>query len=594
MSKAIRCILLPMLLLLLQQSYAQSNTEVIQESVKLYNELHDYTKKLKPEELTQAQVDSVFLQSNAVVKKLQGVFNSGTASFEEIKAAYYFTTNSFYELMFIYGMKGQNALAFTIGEKITSDVDSFNASFFPLNYVYFGKSYSVNYENYAHTRVEFYTGMAEISYNLSKYELSAKYSKKAINSPDITTWFKYIAVDKLIGVKKQMNQYDTELMDYNLLFLETYNKLDTSYYSAIKKNKLSNYITVYNTLKYSVKSNSELNLLYYKSKAGLLFLLPQINNSQYGFEFLDDAINGGYGLNDNEFLKKVAEKSVQFNKKSTGLIALKNLYDNYTVKNDYHTCSDLNFIVEQYTKFGETELAKKVHKSEEKCLEEAAKRAKAEEKRRKRRNASRYAAVQIYPLSLLPAKGYRDFGGNLFLFKRKVGHEFSYRMVNQNKEIPTDLYFKDKLDDNENRYLWNGFNAAYGIYSKVGNNSSRGNLAFIGAYFEYSKKTFETRYSGVVDNNSVYLGTTSYNATANRYTAYLNYGLFGYGRKFGPVMQFWMSYGVSYNTWNSNSSYESNRSLYTFDDSYLMYRKKSYFAPAFRFGLSVGLGFGKD
>lgn len=587
----ITAILIFIACLFAQKTAAQSsNDTLIEEGARLYNLLRDFEDELSPGAIEEEDLDTVKAMTDAVVQKLQNVAYNG--SYEQKKVAYYFLTNAKYELCFIYGMKGRNKLAYEVGKIIAGAVDSFNSSYFPLNYKYEGKTYAIKYDNYAPTRNEFYTGMSEICYNLSYYDQSIVYSKKALSAPDITSWYKYIAISKLLETKKKQLQYDKEFMDYSQAFVENYITLDTSYYTTIRNNNYKTCKDIVSMLNGAYNYNTELAKdQSYRAKIGLLFFDRRINDPQTGFELIEMALRTGYGSRDNNFLSQIAEKAVSYRRTSAGLLALNNLTRNYISYHDYHTCYQLRTIESQYETLGERQLAGDVGKEARAC-EQAEEKAR---KKRERQNRSHIFALQTYPLALIPAEGYRDFGGNLLLFGRKMGQEFSFRKVNLNRDPLVDQLLNSKADNNDKRYLWNGFNAQYGMYGYLSASSSRGSKFYIGGLLEYSEQNYTDQYSRVTAKSNSAITYTSYKATAKRYSLFLNYGTINYGRNnFGFVMQTFFGFGIALQQWNPHSTYYDNKNDYEFDDELLQNRKKSVLTPTARFGIAIGLGSCKD
>lgn len=587
----IAAILIFIALVFVPRAGAQSlNDTIIEEGARLYNSLRDFEEELSPGDIEEEDLDTVEAMADAVVQKLKYVAYNGT--YEQKKVAYYFLTNAKYELCFTYGMKGRNKLAYEVGKIIAGAVDSFNSSYFPLNYKYEGKTYAIKYDNYAPTRNEFYTGMSEICYNLSYYDQSIVYSKKALSAPDITSWYKYIAISKLLETKKKQLQYDKEFMDYSLAFVENYMTLDTSYYTTIRKNNYKTCQDIVSLLNAAYNSNTELAKdQSYRAKMGFLFFDRRINDPQTGFELIEMALRTGYGSRDNNYLSQVAEKAVSYKRTSAGLLALNNLTRNYVSYHDYHTCYQLRTIESQYEALGEKQMAGDVGKEARNC-EQAEEKAR---KKRERRSRSHLYAIQTYPLALIPAQGYRDFGGNLLLFGKKMGHEFSYRKVNLNRDATMDQVLSSNADNNDKRYLWSGFNAQYGMYGYLPSSSSRGNKFYMGGLLEYSKQNYTDQYSRVTAKSNSAVTYTAYKATAKRYSIFFNYGTIAYGRNsFGFVMQTFFGFGIAYQQWNPHNTYYDNKSDYDFDDVLLQNRKKSVITPTARFGIAIGLGTFKD
>ena len=102
-------------------------------------------------------------------------------------------------------MKGQNKQSLEVMRAIEREFTSFTSSDFPLRYIFTGKNYIINWENFAPTQAEYYTGFGEVLYNLSYYEDAVRVSRIAVAHPNTTEWLQYIAVNKLLDINAQNN-----------------------------------------------------------------------------------------------------------------------------------------------------------------------------------------------------------------------------------------------------------------------------------------------------------------------------------------------------------------------------------------------------
>lgn len=232
---------------------AQATTaQRLEYAVKIYNRLRDSVDTFKPK--TVSSNDIAYVEKRVVVGVmiLDSLLRVLPESNEERRVARYFKANFLYQQAFVYGMKGRNEDAYKIMKVIEADFDYFgNPSIFPLRYVFDGKNYAIKYDNFQGTYIEFYTGFGEVCANTGRSEESLSCSRKTVQMTQGTTsysWYRYIAITKVIGEKKKLNQLDKEMLDMAYQLAVEYSQIDTSYRRTIKENNYPTIITAYNRI----------------------------------------------------------------------------------------------------------------------------------------------------------------------------------------------------------------------------------------------------------------------------------------------------------------------------------------------------------
>jgi len=283
--------------------YSQSAEGSLEQAVKYYNDMRDYEDNLNPKTVNQSDIDSL----KAYIQKAQPLLDyvKSNGNDEQKTTAKYFNANLQYELGFVYGMMGKNKEAYDVLNTIESDYEYFSSSnLFPLKYVFFGKNYSIKYDNFSPTLAEYYTGMAEICANLNKNVESLKWSKISLNSTYGNLWYRYISLNKAMEVKKKMERYDQELIDLALMHMEILTQLDTSYIRTIKEYNYPTEKTSFNTIVTAIEKNSELLNNGESYKKAIDYLIKKDNRNLIMECYARGVVTG---VRDNIFLFKAAE-----------------------------------------------------------------------------------------------------------------------------------------------------------------------------------------------------------------------------------------------------------------------------------------------
>ena len=566
--------------------FAQTPAEKLESGVRIYNSMRDFQDSLDPGTLSQQQIEKVKSMSGRAVSIFDEVIKSGDAQQKE--TARYFKMNARYELGFVYGMKGENQNAYDVMQPLESEMDYFgNSSRYPLRYEFDGKNYSIKYENFSPTVVEYYTGMAEICVNLGKYDDGIRYARKVETFPNADLWYRYIALNKIMEIKKKKDEFDREMMDAALKQIQVYAQLDTGDLRTIKE---YNYPTTKTSAAHIQKCIERDPSLakgeYHRGTAAPI--ISRVGNAKTAIEFYIAAIEGGFGANDKSYLFGAAE----FGKKEYSNKLIRIACD--ALMKVYLSCDELNRVSELYKAADEdaksADAAAKAKECEKKA-EEA--KAKAEKNRRKSERAGTFKLYAgVYPLGLITRyNSYRDYGGVAGITIKNHVFEFSYKKINRNLEWTGDLFFQDKEYDADysGRLLWDGSRMHFAWYVISKKSSNEG--FFFGPSFEMVNKTFEPVWSDLTrtDNGVFAASSQRFNIYDKGYSLYFNYGLMSMEKNF--MLQWFTGFGVGRYSFTVDEPFDND--TYVYSNELLEYRKPERFNFVVRMGLTMGFYLGK-
>lgn len=561
---------------------AQTPAENLQKAVEIYNALREYTDGLNSKTLTDDQISDVKSRMDKAIPLLDQVIREGNA--EEIRTARYFRTNFKYEYGFILGMKGQNARDLEILQEIERDMTNYSASDFPLKYQYFDKTYVIKWDNFAPTQAEYYTGYAEVAYNLGKYQDALRLNRLALAHPNTNAWLKYIAVNKMLDIYNKNQSYltEVELLDFAVQAVKSYYALTETDHQTIEEHE------------YATPSRG-LGIIIEKAQKNVPAALARAG---------DAALAGMADANSPEVLAllEICYKNKQattpdFNiaaeKYARGMRAADNTNARYVgvaatdrlaLAASSTDCAALVAIIDDYNYWNESAKAAEFSKKRQQCLDDAEKAAKKAARIARRADNKFNLYAGIYVLPLLKDNAHRDYGGVLNFSFKKVALEFSYLKIKLNKENVADLALQGVSDvSNKDISRWNGYYAHFQpkFYSGKG--------VYFGPLLGYAQKDFEETSANVTRDADGMYSSQTFKPAEKQYILMANFGMMGLAK--GAGVDFYMGVGGTYNQWDWGNAL--NNDEYTVDNAVLENRKKDFFNFIVRVGLTVGLNFGK-
>jgi hypothetical protein len=562
--------------------FAQTASELIASGAKTYNAMRDYGDNLQPGKVTDADLDSLRAYKTKGEKFLNDARSSANA--EQQIVIRYFDMFFDYELAFVYGMMGRNQDAFALLNPIKNEFEYFSvADKFPIRYDYFGKNYSIKYENFAPTLAEFYTGMAEITANLSMYDESLVWSRKSLAFSYSSDWYRYIACNKILEVKKKQDQWDKEVLDIALNQLQLYAKLDTSYKRTIKENNYPTNKTSVSRINTCLEKKPDLAKgEYHRGNAAPILI--SLNDLKNGFDFYEKAIKGGFNNQNKTYLLDLARSAAKYDYSQVGILALDKIRENLSSS---LTCLEWAELAKLYTTF-EHKTGETAARQKQKACEDEEKIA-AERRRKAERRASRESGLYVgfYPGPLITRYAhYRDFGGVVGIMGSKLTIEASYKIINRNYALYDDLSIKG-IEVEDSRVFWSGNRMHLALKFHPKNSSS--DHFYMGPLFEIVNREFEPMYAQVFNQNNVLLYSGAqlpFLAKERSYSLFFNYGSYYAKKHFFADIFF--GFGASYYQFDVEAL-EYRNTAFVLSNPVLTNRKPNRFGVVVRAGLTLGL-----
>jgi hypothetical protein len=573
----------------------QTPIENLQTAVEIYNAMKEYGDGLNAKTVDQSNIDDMKARMDKGIVLLDKVIREGNA--DQIKVARYFRNNFKYEYGFVLGMKGQNALAFEVMKEIEKDVTSFISTDFPLRYQFFEKNYIIKWENFAPTQAEFLTGMAEICYNLGKYEDAIRVNKKAIAHPNTTDWLRYISVNKMLDIYSKNNSLLSaeENTQFALQAILEYDKLNEANKETVKENNYPTVKRAAGILLAYVPGNPTPQAINRCAEAAPIVAKydPDNPNTLSLFEICYKYSYNGTPAWDraaSDFAKAAhtklltaqpADFGASKRARYVGIAAADHIAAN-TADAD---CRALQDVAAMYKYWNQTDKESTYLNKAKICTENnekaAAKAAKAA--RRANSNFNFYVGANILPLINTNPK--RDYGGVVNLVFNKSALEFGYTKIRRNKENIFDLWIAEVDDaDQDNISRWDGYKLHF--QPKFFTKSKQG---YFGILVGYNEKNFDSLTVNTVHDVDGAYSLQTFKPGVKQYVGMFNMGGLFLTKGFGMDISFGV--GANYSKFDPGNALD--RSEYTIENPLLENRKDSYWGIFFRAGLTMGLNFGR-
>ena len=423
---------------------------------------------------------------------------------------------------------------------------------------------------------------------MGKYKESVRFGRLALAHPGVSTFLKYIAVNKILdaGSKDATVLTETERLDAALQSIQLYDSQDEANFKVIEENNYPTTLRGSAILVLASKTDNSpvmqtrcasaapLAAKYEKSRDNALQLFSYCYRNKY-------AATDEFHLSAIQLAKTIfpsGTPEARVNAQTVGDAALTIL----VAKVSSNECEKFKQFAADYQAIGLASKGQALEKRSNTCIkaiEEAAQKAEASRRkqaRRANRNFNVYLGIDAIPLMTSVEK--MDFGGHLDLRGKKVAHSFGFSLVNLRKD-----YNSSRTPWNGNRYFY-----TFKIFNK--NNDNPG---YTGLYFGYSDKTFEPLLSIQATSEDGFDNRSFNTLTAidKQYELMWNSGMQALGRPFG--VDFWFGIGASYNQLSFNELDPADGYTFTGNDFFDNRKKLESINLKMRMGVSVGLNFGK-
>lgn len=574
------------LLIFTGSAWAQTPKENLEKAVEIYNADQTFQDNLSVKTLTDEQVGTVKSRMDQSILLLDKVIREGNA--DQLKVARYFKTNFLYSYLFVLGMKGKNAEALELNKQFESDMIRYSAADFPMNYDYFGKNYSIKWDNFSLTQAEYLTGISEINYNMGKYKEAIRFGRLALAHPAVSPFLKYISINKILDadLKDRSILTETERLDGALQSVQMYDSQDEANKQVIKDN---NYPTARRGSASLVTANQNDNspAMLTRCATAAPLAAKYLESRDNAFQMFGFCYKNKYSGTDDFHLSAIQLSKTMFpigtaearaNAQTIGDAALTALI----AKVSSTECEKFKQYAADYQTIGLASKGQALEKRAMACTkanEEAARKAEAarrKQARRASRNFNVYLGIDAIPLMTSIEK--MDFGGHLDLRGKRVAHSFGFSLVNLRKD-----YNSSRTPWNGNRYFY-----AFKIFNK-----NEDNPGYSGLYFGYSDKTFEPLLSvqATSEDGQDIRNFSNLIVADKQYELMWNSGMQALGRPFG--VDFWFGIGASYNQLSFTELDPADGYTFSGDDFFDNRKKLESINLKMRMGISVGLNFGK-
>lgn len=549
-----------------------------------YNAYRNTLDEFTPANITDEKINLVESNCNIIVREFESIMALNANPQSEV--AKYFHAMTKYEYGFVLGMAGKNDKAYRIMSEIEDYMQKQGSFSFPKKYLYDGKNYVIQWDNFAPTLHEYFTGMAEITINLGMNEKTMPYARSAMslqypNTGDNAVWYRYIAASKYMQSSKNIGYYAYDGFEVALNFLDWLYSLDADYQKLVNDYDYPRQVTAYNYILLVEKGYPATNTGENWLKAATAFM--KFNESAYAgycfnraadlkydnINFMDQAYAFAKNNNDNSLGLKICE--IQESKISA---------DN---------CSAWTEMAGKWETFGNQTRASSARAKADACNKAAAdaqREYEANQRKQARKDNfdfSMYAG--FYPLPLLTIQtNYWDYGGVLGLGLYNMQIEASYKIINRNLVFFEDLSWQE-YDTPDQKVFWDGYRAH--VAFKFGDRSRYGEGNYVGPLFEIVERNMTNIRSVVSDEaTGAYIGELNFEPKETAYNVMLNFGV--HIEENHLMADAFMGLGASYIQFSTGAQgYTTDE--YLFSDPLLEYRKETRFGPMVRMGMTIGL-----
>ena len=554
----------------------------IDTAVHHYNAYSTFCSSLESKSITDSQLKEAESRYTAIKSEFESIMRVSSGMQYDVSA--YFYNLSIHRMGFLYGVAGNIDAGYQLMTSISGYFSSQSAETFPKKYLFEGKSYTINYENFADVQLEYFVSLTELHGINGNYNEVFKYAEKCysiqLNNIDFGNWNKYIALIKYAEASKQFAVYPDNAMEMGVRLLEIYASLNASYKQTIKENNYPSNQTGYAYL-LEVYGNkpAQSNAALWLRAAAALYEVSDMTNTGQCYSYALDA-----GIQDRSVFPSIYTHATTMINNSLGLKACN--AELALISAD--DCAGRAALAVYFKQFNDDATGNQLEREANDCFKEAERIAQQEEKERKRRqrredrNFSVYAG--FYPIPLMTLQNnYRDYGGVVGFGFHKFSMEGSYKLINRNVVTMEDLTFNE-IDYPEERILWDGYRAH--VAFKFGDRGGYDGDMFYGPLFEIVDKKYTPVPSMVMTPSGVTVGSAVFNPTELSYNAYLNFGLHVEQNHF--MFDYFIGVGGSYSTFDvGNADYDPAE--FDFSNTLLQNRKPERFGPIIRFGITLGL-----
>ncbi|NOT35918.1 MAG: hypothetical protein HOP11_00910 [Saprospiraceae bacterium] len=576
--QSFRILISSIILLLFNSLNAQTPTEDLQIGIKEYGVLAEMLEGFNRNKFTTTEIDNFRIRFNNGILLLEKVVLKGNSN--QIKVArFYQSLFRFKTFMFHYYLN-EKAKSYELIKPLESELTSRVRDDFPLIYSYFGEEYTVQWENFSQTQIQFYVAAGLVSYAEGQYIEAYRLSKKAIDYPSISNILKYFALNTILDCenKGSVSFSPTERLDYASRSLISYQNLSESERGKLGEKNYETLRRGINILLEIVEKDVSAPVIkacangakiggtfIKKGDLSILMLYTRCYISEYSgnIDYHKEALAYARGGFNEDVGNKVAAQYV-------GIRAL----DALVRMNPATNCSDLIKYAAEYRYFEKTTKAEELELLIPKCEQKRIEEEKAEARRARR--ANRYFSVYMgfEPFPAFASSGKVDIGGHIDLRGRRVAHSFGFANIKQKKDL---ISAKER---------WDGIKTFYAL--KIFNKTQ---IAYTGLYLGYANKEFTPINALIIPNDkSIPTYSSLLSPIDKQYEILWNSGMQILGKFLGGDV--WFGVGGAYHQLSYDEKVVIKDNEISGHEFFEKRKSANQFTIIMRLGLSIGLNIG--
>lgn len=468
-------------------------------------------------------------------------------------------------------LKNDTTRALSVLQALDSTFNEFSSDHFPFEYQTNNLYHIVRWSDFESVICQYNAALGTLYFNDKQYDKALEYVRKANDpvclEPEAFIWNTY----RLVTIKKEKNEDDSELLDAALALFASWNLLDDDTKNSTVTLQSIPVLCADAIEKILVENPSLSNDGEVWARSSRLLTDERMENRAVNFAV--NAIKNG--LKDKEFLLSLFPQAQQTGNK----IAAKLAADEYAALTVDSNCTELQLAADQYEQLGESSLAKKFRDKAGACSKSYAKMTRVSA-----RDGGLYLGTYVAPWFR------SDWGVVGAIHSRKWLMEVSYQSLDDRRDKMYDIRIRGVDGAADARARWDGYYTHLAI-SKLG--GKKGGHSYSGLLFGYNLREYQPIYVQSITNeqgdqiNSG--GDVTFNAKEERYILMTNNGFHSYGRFFAS--DFFFSIGGAWTRFErGNAGFDNDN--YTYSHPLIDGRRSSRVALMVRVGMTIGLEIG--
>lgn len=212
---------------------AQIYHEKITNAVLQYDQMTDFSDKLNTRKITQGDVDELKKWSEKIIATLGPALTSSNKL--EKMTATYFAVLSKFEYGYKYTLIPNYDSAYKSLKDLQNDFSVLNSAEFPLpyfisekEYPYSKKTYLIERKHFDQHLAQYDAAVGQLAYLLKNFQEAKFFLDKALQHPLKFNWSHFISVYFMSLVKTNLNEYDQQLANTAVQYVQAYKYLSAA------------------------------------------------------------------------------------------------------------------------------------------------------------------------------------------------------------------------------------------------------------------------------------------------------------------------------------------------------------------------------